>query len=177
MNVSIAKLFFPAPINHEELEWLIKEISTSKSVGLYSIPTNIVKLSYSVFSKPLVKLINFSFSGGTFPNLLKFANGIPVFKKGDKLDYNNYRPISIISKIGKLIEKIVHKRLSAANKYYSSASHHEQKNKKTAGQITFSAVTVKQQKKQSHDILFVTKCLIYWFKSCRCTVSSTVFPV
>ena len=86
-------------------------MSTSKSVGSYGIPLNIVKLSCSVLSKPLVKLINFSFSKRTFPNLLKFANVTPVFKKGDNLDYNNYRPISLISNIGKLIEKIVHKRL------------------------------------------------------------------
>ena len=86
-------------------------MSTSKSVSPYSIPTNILKLSCSVMSKPPVKLINFSFSEGTFPELLKFANVIPVFKKGDNLDYNNYRPKSLISNIGKLIEKIVHKRL------------------------------------------------------------------
>ena len=86
-------------------------MNTSKSLGPYSMPTNILKLSCSVLSKPLVKLINLLFSEGTFPNLLKFANIIPLFKKGDNLDYNNYRPISIISNIGKLIEKIVHKRL------------------------------------------------------------------
>ena len=60
-------------------------MNTSKSVGPYSIPTNILKLSCSVLSKPLVKLINFSFSEGTFPNLLKFANVIPVFKKADNI--------------------------------------------------------------------------------------------
>ena len=110
MNVSRVNAFFLTPVNHKELESLIKEMNTSKSVGPYSIPTNILKLSCSVLSKPLAKLINFSFSEGTFPNLLKFANVIPVFMKGDNLDYN-YRPISLISNIGKLIEKIVHKRL------------------------------------------------------------------
>ena len=99
LNVSIVNSFFLTPVNHKELESLIKEMNTSKSVGPYSIPTNILKLSCSVLSKPLVKLINFSFSEGTFPNLLKFANVIPVFKKGDNLDYNNCRPISLISNI------------------------------------------------------------------------------
>ena len=71
----------------------------------------ILKLSCSALSKPLAKLINFSFSEGVFPDLLKFANVIPVLKEGDNLDYNNYRLISLISSIGKLIEKIVHKSL------------------------------------------------------------------
>ena len=86
-------------------------MSTSKSVGPYSIPTNTLKLSFLILSKPLVKLINFSFSERIFLDLLKFADVIPVFKKGANLDYNNYRLISLISDIGKLIEKIIHKRL------------------------------------------------------------------
>ena len=70
-------------------------MSASKLVAPYSTPTNILKLSCPVLSKPLVKVINFSFFGGTFPNMLKFANVIPVFKKGDNSDYNNYSPISL----------------------------------------------------------------------------------
>ena len=99
-------------------------MNTSKSVIPYSIPTNLLKLSYSVLSKPLVKLINFSFSKGTFPELPKFANVIPVFKKGGSL-YYNYRPIFLISNIGKLIEKIVHRRLYSfleKNSFFSSSS-------------------------------------------------------
>ena len=86
-------------------------MNTCKSVDRYSMPTNMLKLSCSVLSKPLVKVISCLFSEDTFPDLLKFANVIPVFRKGDNLDYNNCRPISLISNIGKLIEKIVRKRL------------------------------------------------------------------
>ena len=84
---------FLSLINDEEVELLIKEMNTSKSVGRYSIPANTLKLSCSILSKPLAKLISFSFSEGVFPELLKFANVILVFKKEDNLDYNNYRPI------------------------------------------------------------------------------------
>ena len=80
-------------------------MNTSKSVRPYCIPTNILKLSCSVLLKPLVEVINFSFSEGIFPGLLKFGNVIPVFMKGDNLDYSNYRPISLISNIGKLVEE------------------------------------------------------------------------
>ena len=82
LNSSIVNSFFLTPINVEKVELLIKEMNTSKSVGPYSIPNNILKLSCSVLSKPLVKLINFSLSEGIFPDLLKFSNANSLFKKG-----------------------------------------------------------------------------------------------
>ena len=51
------------------------------------------------------------FQTGTFPDILKTAKTIPILKKGDPLERNNYRPISLLSNIGKLIEKLVHVRL------------------------------------------------------------------
>ena len=56
----MVNLFFLTPIIDEEVESVIKEMNTSTSVGPYSVPTNILKLSYSVLSKPLAKLINHS---------------------------------------------------------------------------------------------------------------------
>ena len=47
--------------------------------------------------------------------------------------------------------------LNAANEYYSTASHHEQKNHKTTGQIKFLAVTIKKHIKPSYNILYVNR--------------------
>ena len=62
---------------------------------------------------PLTELINLSFNQGKFPAVLKIASVTPTFKKGDKLDVNNYRPISLISNISKIIEKLIHKSLNS----------------------------------------------------------------
>ena len=56
-------------------------------------------------------LINLSFTTGTFPNIAKTARIVPLYKKENKLECNNYRPIYLVSNIGKLIEKLLHKRL------------------------------------------------------------------
>ena len=48
---------------------------------------------------------------GVFPFVLKTANVVPVFKKDSKLDYSNYRPISILSNIEQVLEKPMYKRL------------------------------------------------------------------
>ena len=62
-------------------------------------------------SVPLSTLINLSFNTGIFPRSLKLARVMPIFKKGDQQDYNNYRPISVLSNISKLIEKLLYNRL------------------------------------------------------------------
>ena len=69
------------------------------------------EISNHIICKPLTYLINLSFSNGIFPDLLKTSNVISVFKRGKNQDYNNYRPISLISNLSKLMEKIVHPRL------------------------------------------------------------------
>ena len=48
---------------------------------------------------------------GVFPSVLKTAKVVPVFKKDSKLDYSNYRPISLLSNIAKILEKLKYKRL------------------------------------------------------------------
>ena len=83
-----------------------------------SIPSKILKLISPTVSKPLSDIINLSFEIGTFPQCLKTANVIPIHKKDSKLDVNNYRPISLLSNLSKIIEKRMHSRLTSfLNKY------------------------------------------------------------
>ena len=48
-----------------------------------------------------------SFTSGVFPSALKLAKVIPVHKKDSKLDFSNYRPISLLSNLDKLLEKLM----------------------------------------------------------------------
>ena len=52
-----------------------------------------------------------SITNGIVPDKLKIAKVIPIFKKGDKNEISNYRPISLLSIFNKLLEKVVYKRL------------------------------------------------------------------
>ena len=61
-------------------------------------------------SIPISKLINRSFVSGIFPEPLKLATVIPIFKKRDPLECTNYIPISLTSNISKILEKLLHKR-------------------------------------------------------------------
>ena len=57
----------------------------------------------------MADLFNLSFKTGVFPSVLKTAKVIPIFKKDSKLDYSNYRPISLLSNIEKILEKLMYK--------------------------------------------------------------------
>ena len=59
----------------------------------------------------MADLIHLSFKTDVFPSVLKTAKVIPVYKKDSKLDYRNHRPISLLSKIEKILEKLMYRRL------------------------------------------------------------------
>ncbi|MCG8049290.1 MAG: reverse transcriptase family protein [Candidatus Thiodiazotropha taylori] len=97
---------------------IIASLDTSKSTGLDSITPKILKASADIICPTLFKIINVSISSGIFPDCLKQAKIIPIYKGGPQNDPSNYRPISILSILSKIIEKHIAKHLFGyMNKY------------------------------------------------------------
>ena len=109
-NESISTLFLQ-PNDREEIVNIISSLNFNKASGPSSIPYRISFLLKNEISKQLADLFNLSFMTGVFPSVLKIAEVVPVFKKDSKLDYSNYRPISLLSNIEKILEKLMYKRL------------------------------------------------------------------
>ena len=105
--------FFLSPTIKEDVEDILSALKTNKTAGPRSVSTRILRDFKKCLSKPISHLINLSFSTGTFPEILKQAKVIVIFKKRDQQNCNNYRPISFLSNISKIIEKLIHKQLYA----------------------------------------------------------------
>ena len=103
--------FFFDPIIPAEVNNEIVSLSYNKAHGLYSFPVRILKCASHILSSPLARIMNLSVETGTFPNKLKYAKVIPVYKTGDKLECGNYRPISLLSNINKVFEKLMFNRI------------------------------------------------------------------
>ena len=89
--------------------------SATKSNGPNSIPVRILKLICDDISVPISKLINRSFETGTFLNLLKTSKkSYLLYKnKGSLLEVSNYCPISLLSNIEKIYEKVMNSRVAS----------------------------------------------------------------
>ena len=91
----------------EETEKILNNLDTSKANGPDNISNRILKTVSSSISSVLTKLCNMSLRSGVFPDHWKEAHVTPVFKKNDKQNKNNYRPISLLSNLAKVLERHV----------------------------------------------------------------------
>ena len=109
-EVPISSMYLQ-PTQHEEILKIISELKTKYSFGIDNIPDAIIKQYAHYIAMPLADVCNKSFEQAIFPNQLKIARVKPLFKKGEKTQINNYRPISLLSGFSKVIEKVFYRRL------------------------------------------------------------------
>ena len=90
---------------------LSQSIRTTHSKGMDDIDPCIAGSNIDCIAQTLAELINCSFTTGVFPQSLKAAKVIPIYKKGERDNLTNYRPISILPYFSKIFEKIMYNRL------------------------------------------------------------------
>jgi hypothetical protein len=91
---------------------LLSQMPPKLSAGPDGIPVKVLHFLREELSIPLAHVINLSLQQGTVPDCLKVAKVIVLHKGGSQNDVNNYRPISLLPSISKLLEKVVYKQLS-----------------------------------------------------------------
>lgn len=102
-------LFFE-PITRDEIEKTIKNM-TIKAGGCDGIGMRVLKTLCSQVSGPLEHVFGACVDAGVWPSQLKVAEIVPINKKGSRNKCTNYRPISLISNVAKIFERLVHNRL------------------------------------------------------------------
>ena len=112
---------------HEVLA-ILNSFDSHKSTGPDDLPIKFLKLTALLIAKALSHLFNKSLATGTYPNQFKEANVRPIFKnKGSPSDSICYRPISVLSALSKVFEKIVLKNI------YSHITHHSLQTDRQSG--------------------------------------------
>ncbi len=89
----------------------LKALDMTKSTGIDGIPAKLLKASVASTGRALTHIFNRTVVSGTIPSEWKTARVTPIFKKGDKCDFSNYRPISILPVVMKILEKAIHNQL------------------------------------------------------------------
>lgn len=103
--------FAMLPVDDAELESVIMSLRNDSAVGADKIPTAFLKAAKSLLITPLKHVINLCLHKGVFPTVFKKAVVHPIHKVGDRNNVSNYRPISVLTSLSKVLEKVLNSRL------------------------------------------------------------------
>ena len=110
MGDMISQSLFLDPVTPQEIAEIIKSLKNGAH-GYDEINNKILQLSVTPIIGSLSFLCNRSLTEGVFPLELKLANVLPLFKSGETMLFNNYRPVSLLCTLSKVFEKIMYSRL------------------------------------------------------------------
>ena len=104
--------FFSAPTCPAEIINIVNSAKTKKACGYDNIDPYVVQQVIPLIATQLAHIFNRSFTTGIVPNNLKIAKVIPIYKNENPELFANYRPISILPSISKILERLMYNRLS-----------------------------------------------------------------
>ena len=125
-------------VSVQEVNGLIRDIDITKSSSIKHLNSRVLNCEFSILVTQLVHLFNCSLGGNIFPESWKTGKIIPIPNNKDTKHVANWRPISLLSLPGKLLENLAHKQLFrylSDNKFMSELQHGF-----TNGKSTFTAL-------------------------------------
>ena len=95
------------PVEERYIKELLEKLNPRKAVGCDNISQRLLRLSAPALAQPLTRLINHFITERVWPSVWKSSNISPIFKKLDETDKTNYRPVSVLTALSKILEKII----------------------------------------------------------------------
>lgn len=96
-----------APVSESDVEIIIISLRDDCATGWDHIPAKLIKMARNVLVPPITHICNLAISQGVFPRAFKTALVTPIYKTGDKEQISNYRPISVLSALSKIMERVL----------------------------------------------------------------------
>ena len=135
----------------EVLDIIQNALSSNKSPGCDNVPAVLIKWSSHVIAPLLVKFFNRFLDLGLYPNCLKIARVTSLHKGGDRSICDNYRPISVLTQINKIFEKLIRARLNdfiTVNNILENSQYGFRKGHSTSHGITHLHETIVEFRKE-----------------------------
>lgn len=107
-KISNDTTFTIPPVTFSMVEQLLRTLDTNKATGSDNLGPRLLKISAPYIAESITYIYNESITSSVFPQKWKEAKVTPLFKNGVKDDVNNYRPISVLPVLSKILEKHVH---------------------------------------------------------------------
>ncbi len=111
MEGALSHSIYLEPTDPEEIISIINKRKPKKSSGYDGFGDQLIKIICKQIAVPLSVRINKSLEEDKVPQCMKTAKIIPIFKSNDKHSFTNYRPISLLPVLSKVLEKVIHKRM------------------------------------------------------------------
>ena len=152
-------MYLEPPTTNEIIN-CIGSLKVNKAVGHDNIPAYFLKIAAPTLAPYLRSFFDFVFTHRIFPNICKIAKIVPIHKKGEKDNPNNFRPISILNCFSKILEKMIHQRILPflnKHKILTQQQYGFQKNLSTMHEVlNFTTATYDNTKDSTYmGILFL----------------------
>ena len=147
------------PITEDEVHKVLKNLQIDKATGPDGVSNRLLKLTARSITSSLTMLFNKIVTTGTFPRLWKEANVTPIYKKGDRQNKKNYRPVSLLSTVGKTLERIIFNKMYSyceSNGHLTWRNSGYRKRDSTINQLTYIVNNIYKSLDNNED-----NCLVF----------------